>query len=128
VSRFSLTQLATLQAFVRTGTLAAAAESLGYTPGAVSQQVVALEKAYGARRACPSNPWPSPRASAPEPAENPREVLDAQHRPADQSVRSLKIQHDDPGDDHRQGDHLHRAPGLPQPDGADHCHRGGADT
>jgi len=49
VSRSSLTQLATLQAFVRTGTLAAAAEGLGYTPGAVSQHVAALEKAYGAR-------------------------------------------------------------------------------
>ena len=49
MSRLSLTQLATLQAFVRTGTLAAAAESLGYTPGAVSQHVAALEKAYGAR-------------------------------------------------------------------------------
>jgi DNA-binding transcriptional LysR family regulator len=43
----SLTQLATLRAFVRTGTLTAAADSLGYTPGAVSQHVSALEKALG---------------------------------------------------------------------------------
>jgi DNA-binding transcriptional LysR family regulator len=49
VSRLSLTQLATLQAFVRTGTLAAAADSLGYTPGAVSQHVSALEKALETR-------------------------------------------------------------------------------
>jgi DNA-binding transcriptional LysR family regulator len=49
VSRLSLTQLATLQAFVRTGTLAAAADHLGYTPGAVSQHVSALEKTFGAR-------------------------------------------------------------------------------
>ena len=49
MSRLSLTQLATLQAFVRTGTLAAAADHLGYTPGAVSQHVSALEKALGAR-------------------------------------------------------------------------------
>ena len=48
VSRLSLTQLATLQAFVRTGTLAAAAENLGYTPGAVSQQVSCAGE--GARR------------------------------------------------------------------------------
>ena len=44
MSRLSLTQLATLRAFVRTGTLTAAADSLGYTPGAVSQHVSALEK------------------------------------------------------------------------------------
>lgn len=49
MSRLSLTQLATLQAFVRTGTLAAAADLLGYTPGAVSQHVAALEKRLGAR-------------------------------------------------------------------------------
>jgi DNA-binding transcriptional LysR family regulator len=49
MSRLSLTQLATLQAFVRTGTLAAAADLLGYTPGAVSQHVAALEKTFGAR-------------------------------------------------------------------------------
>lgn len=44
MSRLSLTQLATLRAFVRTGTLTAAADSLGYTPGAVSQHVSALER------------------------------------------------------------------------------------
>lgn len=49
MTRLNLTQLATLQAFVRTGTLAAAADGLGYTPGAVSQHVAALEKAFGAR-------------------------------------------------------------------------------
>lgn len=49
MSRLSLTQLATLQAFVRTGTLAAAADLLGYTPGAVSQHVAALEKTFGTR-------------------------------------------------------------------------------
>ncbi|WP_182481531.1 LysR family transcriptional regulator [Nocardioides immobilis] len=49
MSRLSLTQLATLQAFVRTGTLAAAADHLGYTPGAVSQHVSALERTFGAR-------------------------------------------------------------------------------
>ena len=49
MSRLSLTQLATLQAFVRTGTLAAAADHLGYTPGAVSQHVSSLEKTFGAR-------------------------------------------------------------------------------
>lgn len=49
MSRLSLTQLATLQAFVRTGTLAAAAALLGYTPGAVSQHVAALEKRLGVR-------------------------------------------------------------------------------
>lgn len=48
MSRLSLTQLATLQAFVRTGTLAAAADHLGYTPGAVSQHVSALERTFGA--------------------------------------------------------------------------------
>jgi len=49
MSRLSLTQLATLRAFVRTGTLTAAADNLGYTPGAVSQHVSSLEKALGAR-------------------------------------------------------------------------------
>lgn len=49
MSRLNLTQLATLQAFVRTGTLAAAAESLGYTGGAVSQHMSALEKTFGTR-------------------------------------------------------------------------------
>jgi len=47
--RLNLTQLATLQAFVRHGTLAAAADSLGYTAGAVSQHVSALEKGLGSR-------------------------------------------------------------------------------
>jgi DNA-binding transcriptional LysR family regulator len=42
-SRLNLTQLTTLRAFVRHGTLAAAADHLGYTPGAVSQHVSALE-------------------------------------------------------------------------------------
>ena len=42
-SRLNLTQLTTLRAFVRHGTLAAAADQLGYTPGAVSQHVSALE-------------------------------------------------------------------------------------
>jgi DNA-binding transcriptional LysR family regulator len=49
LSRLNLTQLATLREFVRHGTLAAAADHLGYTPGAVSQQVSALEKTLGTR-------------------------------------------------------------------------------
>jgi DNA-binding transcriptional LysR family regulator len=49
MSRLNLTQLATLREFVRHGTLAAAADSLGYTPGAVSQHVSALEKTLGTR-------------------------------------------------------------------------------
>jgi DNA-binding transcriptional LysR family regulator len=49
LSRLSLTQLATFREFVRHGTLAAAAGSLGYTPGAVSQHVSALERTVGAR-------------------------------------------------------------------------------
>ena len=49
LSRLNLTQLATLMEFVRRGTLAAAAHSLGYTPGAVSQHVSALEKSLGTR-------------------------------------------------------------------------------
>ncbi|MEI8411295.1 MULTISPECIES: LysR family transcriptional regulator [unclassified Kribbella] len=44
-SRLNLTQVATLREFVRRGTLAAAAEHLGYTAGAVSQHVAALEQA-----------------------------------------------------------------------------------
>jgi DNA-binding transcriptional LysR family regulator len=44
-SRLNLTQVATLREFVRRGTLAAAAEHLGYTAGAVSQHVSALEQA-----------------------------------------------------------------------------------
>ncbi len=46
--RFNLTQLATLLEFGRRGTLAAAAEALGYTPGAVSQHLAALERTVGA--------------------------------------------------------------------------------
>ena len=46
-SRLSLTQLATLREFERHGTLAAAADSLGYTAGAVSQHVSALERSLG---------------------------------------------------------------------------------
>lgn len=46
-SRLNLTQLATLRELVRRGTLAAAAEHLGYTPGAVSQHVSSLEHALG---------------------------------------------------------------------------------
>lgn len=46
-SRLNLTQLATLLEFGRRGTLAAAASSLGYTPGAVSQHIAALERAVG---------------------------------------------------------------------------------
>lgn len=43
--RLNLTQLATLREFARSGTLAAAAAQLGYTPGAVSQHVASLERA-----------------------------------------------------------------------------------
>jgi DNA-binding transcriptional LysR family regulator len=45
--RLNLTQLATLRELVRRGTLAAAAEHLGYTPGAVSQHISSLEQALG---------------------------------------------------------------------------------
>ena len=45
--RLSITQLATLREFARQGTMAAAADELGYTPGAVSQQIAQLEKAVG---------------------------------------------------------------------------------
>ena len=41
----NLVQLATLRELARLGTMTAAAEELGYTPGAVSQQIAALEKA-----------------------------------------------------------------------------------
>lgn len=44
-SRLNLTQVATLRELVRRGTLAAAAEHLGYTAGAVSQHISALEDA-----------------------------------------------------------------------------------
>lgn len=43
----NLTQLATLREFVRRGTLTAAAQALGYTPGAASQQITALEREVG---------------------------------------------------------------------------------
>lgn len=43
----NLNHLAMLREFVRRGTLAAAAEALGYTPGAASQHVAALEKELG---------------------------------------------------------------------------------
>jgi DNA-binding transcriptional LysR family regulator len=42
-----LTQLSTLRELTRRGTLAAAAEHLGYTPGAVSQHLASLEAALG---------------------------------------------------------------------------------
>ena len=45
--RLNLTQLSTLRELVRRGTLAAAAEHLGYTPGAVSQHLASLEAALG---------------------------------------------------------------------------------
>ncbi|MEV6123290.1 LysR family transcriptional regulator [Streptomyces sp. NPDC052077] len=44
----NLTHLVALRALCRLGTLAAVADELGYTPGAVSQQFAALEKAVGA--------------------------------------------------------------------------------
>lgn len=48
MTRLNLTHLATLLEFARRGTLGAAAESLGYTAGAASQHVAALERAVGA--------------------------------------------------------------------------------
>ena len=45
--RLNLTQLSTLRELVRRGTLAAAAEHLGYTPGAVSQHLASLEATLG---------------------------------------------------------------------------------
>ena len=48
MSHLNLTQLATLREFARRGTMAAAADVLGYTPGAVSQQIAELERAVGA--------------------------------------------------------------------------------
>jgi DNA-binding transcriptional LysR family regulator len=45
--RLNLTQLTTLRELVRRGTLAAAADHLGYTPGAVSQHLASLEAALG---------------------------------------------------------------------------------
>lgn len=47
-TRLNLTQLASLLEFGRRGTLGAAADALGYTPGAVSQHLAALERAVGA--------------------------------------------------------------------------------
>lgn len=47
MSRLNITQLATLREFARRGTMAAAADELGYTPGAVSQQLSELERAVG---------------------------------------------------------------------------------
>jgi DNA-binding transcriptional LysR family regulator len=46
-SRLSLTQVSTLREFARRGTLAAAAEHLGYTAGAVSQHLSSLETTLG---------------------------------------------------------------------------------
>lgn len=43
----NLTQLATLHEFVQRGSLTAAAEALGYTAGAASQQISALERSVG---------------------------------------------------------------------------------
>ena len=45
--RLNLTQLSTLRELVRRGTLAAAAEHLGYTPGAASQHLASLEATLG---------------------------------------------------------------------------------
>jgi DNA-binding transcriptional LysR family regulator len=45
--RLNLTQLSTLRELVRRGTLASAAQHLGYTPGAVSQHLTSLEAALG---------------------------------------------------------------------------------
>ena len=45
--RLNLTQLSTLRELVRRGTLASAAEHLGYTPGAVSQHLTSLEAVLG---------------------------------------------------------------------------------
>ncbi len=44
----SLAHLTALQELGRLGTMVAVAEELGYTPGAVSQQIAALEKSVGA--------------------------------------------------------------------------------
>jgi DNA-binding transcriptional LysR family regulator len=45
----SLGQLTTLRELARRGTMVAVADELGYTPGAVSQQIAALEKSVNAR-------------------------------------------------------------------------------
>lgn len=47
MARLNLNQLATLREFARRGTMAAAADVLGYTPGAVSQQIAELERSVG---------------------------------------------------------------------------------
>ena len=47
MNRLNMTQLATFRAFVRRGTMAAAADELGYTAGAVSQQLAELERSLG---------------------------------------------------------------------------------
>lgn len=47
--RLNLTQVTTLRELVRHGTLAAAAQHLGYTPGAVSQHLASLEASLGVR-------------------------------------------------------------------------------
>ena len=47
MTRLSLTQLAALREFARRGTMAEAADELGYTPGAISQQLTELERAVG---------------------------------------------------------------------------------
>ena len=47
MQRLNITQLATLLEFDRRGTMAEAAEALGYTPGAVSQQLAELERNVG---------------------------------------------------------------------------------
>lgn len=47
MQRLNMTHLATFRAFVRRGTMAAAADELGYTAGAVSQQLAELERALG---------------------------------------------------------------------------------
>jgi DNA-binding transcriptional LysR family regulator len=46
--RVNLIHLSTLEAITRLGTLAAAADELGYTPGALSQQMEALSRSVGA--------------------------------------------------------------------------------
>lgn len=47
MARLNLTQLATLREFARWGTMSEAADMLGYTAGAVSQQLAELEKSVG---------------------------------------------------------------------------------
>ena len=47
MARLNLTHVATLREFVRAGTMARAAEALGYTHGAVSQHLAELERVVG---------------------------------------------------------------------------------